>query len=65
MGLRLDEPLSLARFYKEAGGQTDLLNTQAISEMQDNGWLIATEDTLQTTETGRLRLEAVLAHIIA
>ncbi|TVQ83096.1 MAG: coproporphyrinogen III oxidase [Micavibrio sp.] len=63
MGLRLAEPLSLARLEAAAGG-AEVLNWQEIRKAEAAGWLAVTEAALQTTEAGRLRLEYLLSRIV-
>lgn len=60
MGLRLAEPLSLARLEAESGG-AEVLNREGLARMQETGLISVTNDALQSTEAGRQRLEYVLS----
>lgn len=63
MGLRLAEPLSLARLEEESGG-AEVLDRAGLAKMQENGLITVTDDALQSTEAGRQRLEYVLSRIV-
>ncbi|HET6161830.1 MAG TPA: radical SAM family heme chaperone HemW [Dongiaceae bacterium] len=66
MGLRLKEGVPLARIEEEAPQQfRQALDQTRLSRLIDGGFLALTGDRLAATQSGRQRLDAVLAALIS
>ena len=66
MGLRLTEGVGALRFRKQAGADIgDVLDPEAISGLTDLGMLLSDDSGIRLTDAGRLRLDAVLARLLA
>jgi len=66
MGLRLAEGLPLARLRAIGGAAADsLIAPCRVRDLVEEGYLDASPDLLRATATGRERLDAVLAHLLA
>lgn len=66
MGLRLAEGVDAQRFEDLTGRRlTDVLNHARLSDLLDEGLVRLDEAGLRATKTGRQRLNALLAHLLA
>jgi oxygen-independent coproporphyrinogen-3 oxidase len=66
MGLRLAEGVSADRFQRQTGvALTDSVNDKALEALIGENYLVSDADGLCATEAGLLRLDAVLAHLLA
>ena len=66
MGLRLREGIARAAFRRELGCDTaDALPGRELDELCEAGYLALDEQRLAATAEGRLRLNAVLGHLLA
>ncbi|MEK9672068.1 MAG: radical SAM family heme chaperone HemW [Rhodospirillaceae bacterium] len=66
MGLRLGEGIDRARFRAQTGEDvTAYLDADAVRQAADGGYLDVTGDCFRATADGRLRLNGLLARIIA
>ncbi len=66
MGLRLTRGIDRARFHAAAGGQPEAAVDQAaLTALTEGGFLEADAEGLWATAAGRLRLNAVLARLLA
>lgn len=66
MGLRLREGVSAASFTRETGTTFEnFLDAEALSDLEAAGFLERDEIGLRATAAGRLRLNAVLARLLA
>ncbi len=66
MGLRLTRGIDRARFHAAAGGEPEAAVDQAaLATLIEGGFLEADREGLRATATGRLRLNAVLARLLA
>ncbi len=65
MGLRLREGIPRAAFRRELGAEPEaLLNAEPLQSLIEAGYLSLDETRLAATAEGRLRLNAVLAHLL-
>ena len=66
MGLRLSEGIGAQRFRDQAGAAIgDVLDVEALSDLTEMGMLVSDDGGLRLTDDGRLRLDAVLARLLA
>jgi oxygen-independent coproporphyrinogen-3 oxidase len=66
MGLRLKEGVPLARIEAEAAQPfAQAIERSRLERLIDGGFLALTDDRLAATSSGRQRLDAVLAALIA
>jgi coproporphyrinogen III oxidase-like Fe-S oxidoreductase len=66
MGLRLKEGVPVARIEAESAQPFDQALDQArLRRLIDGGFLSLTDDRLAATQSGRQRLDAVLAALVA
>ena len=66
MGLRLTEGVARATFERElGGGPEDHLDNDRLRALADAGYLALDDEGLRTTQAGRLRLNALLRHLLA
>jgi oxygen-independent coproporphyrinogen-3 oxidase len=66
MGLRLVEGIGRMRFRRLTGGDIEeAVDGSALERLGNGGFLVADDDGLRVTDAGRLRLNAVLAAILA
>jgi oxygen-independent coproporphyrinogen-3 oxidase len=65
MGLRLTEGVSRARMLQELGADVDdLIDASKLARLIDGGFLVLDDETLRATDSGRQRLNAVLAALL-
>lgn len=66
MGLRLVEGVPAARFRRETGlAMEDFVDTGALGDLRAAGFIEHDDEGLRATAAGRLRLNAVLARLLA
>jgi len=66
MGLRLTDGISRARFHAALGEDIETaLDPQRLARLTNGGFLVLDDAGLRTTPAGRLRLNAVLAALLA
>ena len=66
MGLRLAEGVSRAAFLRELDDEPEaLFESHRLAALIDEGYLFLDENSLRATKRGRLRLNAVLGHLLA
>ncbi len=65
MGLRLTEGVSRARMLQELGADVDdLIDASKLARLIDGGFLVLDDCALRATDSGRQRLNAVLAALL-
>ncbi len=66
MGLRLKEGVSRAAFLRELDAQPEtLIDQRRLVALIDEGYVVLDADDLRATRGGRLRLNAVLGHLMS
>jgi oxygen-independent coproporphyrinogen-3 oxidase len=66
MGLRLSNGIQRSRFHEELGQDLEaLLPADRLAQLQDAGYLLIDEAGMRASETGILRLNALLAYLLA
>ena len=66
MGLRLSNGIQRSRFHEELGQDPEaLLPAERLAQLQDAGYLQIDEAGMRASETGILRLNALLAYLLA
>lgn len=65
MGLRLTEGVPEARLERETGAGFETLDPDRLDALSEAGWIALADRTLRVTESGRQRLDALLAYLLA